>query len=186
MTKQIKWLVIGFVVVAGLFFLSQLRQDNLSTDTRPLFSFSKEDIYGIKIQKEKDTLSLYFNSVNWRIEGHDSLEVREGTLNAFFDKILTVKMSSPVSQNPNRWDKYNVGDSTGTTLTFLDIQNQELTTIIVGQSGAGWATSNVRIPDNNNVYQTSENIVYSLSINPKYWGNIPPPPEPDSTSTDSL
>ena len=56
----------------------------------------------------------------------------------------------------------------------------------VGRASAEWASSNIRVAEEIEVYQTNENISFQLNTSPTYWGEVPPPPQPDSTVVDSL
>ena len=77
-----------------------------------------------------------------------------------------------------------VGDSTGTRLDFLDYNGEYLGSIIVGRSNAEWSSSNVRIEDEVEVYQTNDNVSWQLNTSPTHWGEVPAPAEQDSTDSD--
>ena len=77
-----------------------------------------------------------------------------------------------------------VGDSTGTHLNFLDYNGELLGNIIVGRSNAEWSSNNVRIEDGVEVYQTNENVSWQLNTSATFWGEVPSPPEADSTDID--
>ena len=72
--------------------------------------------------------------------------------------MISLKKHLLVSKNPENWDKFMVGDSTGTHLKFIDYNNETLSKIVVGRSNAEWSTSNIRIGDSPEVYHTSENV----------------------------
>ena len=96
---------------------------------------------------------------------------------------LTGSLASMVSKNKNNWDKFNVGDSTGTNLVLRDFNKNILSRIIVGSSKSEWSSSNIRVNDEVEVYQTNENISWQLNTSPTYWGELP---KADTTRTDSL
>ena len=77
-----------------------------------------------------------------------------------------------------------VGDSTGTHLSFFDYNGLLLSNIIVGRSNAEWASSNVRIGDKVEVYQTNENVSWQLNTSATFWGEVPSSPEADSIDID--
>lgn len=79
-----------------------------------------------------------------------------------------------------------MGDSTGTHLVLKDYNSEPIANAVVGRSNAEWSSSNIRFGEETDVYQTSENITFQLNTAPTYWGEVPPPPEPDTTSVDSL
>ena len=183
MAKYRIW-IIGLVSLLILFSLSQFKQNSLDTRSDQIFNIDKSDIFGINIHQGIDSLSLSFNGDNWSIINHDSLQVKDNTLNGFFDKLLNLKRTSLVSKNPLKWDKFMVGDSTGTHLVFLDYNGESLGSIIVGRSNAEWSSSNVRIENEIEVYQTNENVSWQLNTSPTHWGEVPTPAEPDSTDSD--
>jgi len=183
MAKYRIW-IIGLVSLLIVFSLSQFKQNSLDTRSDQIFNIDKSDIFEINIHQGIDSLSLSFNGDSWSILNHDSLQVKDNTLNDFFDKLLSLKRTSLVSKNASKWDKFMVGDSTGTHLDFLDYNGEYLGSIIVGRSNAEWSSSNVRIEDEVEVYQTNENVSWQLNTSPTHWGEVPAPAEQDSTDSD--
>ncbi|MDP6339709.1 MAG: hypothetical protein QF842_05225 [Candidatus Marinimicrobia bacterium] len=186
MGKNTKWLLIVLGIFVVLFGINQLQQSNLGSSSDQVFEIEREDVFNFDISSGVETISLSFNGESWAIDGNDTLVVKENTINNFFDKVLKVKRTSLVSRNQAKWDKFNVGDSTGTLLVLKDHNSESLGRITVGRSGAEWSASNIRVGDEVEVYQTNENIAWQLNTSPTYWGEVPPPPEPDSTAIDSL
>ncbi len=186
MGNTMKWLLAALGVLLLLYGITQLQQRGLQSSSEQVFDITRADVYGIHITNDSDSLLLRFDGVKWNIANHDSLQVKENTLNNFFARILDLKRTSLISKNPDKWDKFMVGDSTGTYLQLLDISGGTLGTIIVGRSNADWSTSNMRVGDEVEVFQTSENISRLLNTSPTYWGQVPPPPpETDSTAIDT-
>jgi hypothetical protein len=186
MGKNTKWLLIVLGIFVVLFGINQLQQSNLGSSSDQVFEIEREDVFNFDISSGVETISLSFNGESWAIDGNDTLVVKENTINNFFDKVLKVTRTSLVSRNQAKWDKFNVGDSTGTLLVLKDHNSESLGRITVGRSGAEWSASNIRVGDEVEVYQTNENIAWQLNTSPTYWGEVPPPPEPDSTAIDSL
>ena len=186
MGKHIKWLLfaLGFLLV--LFSINQLQQRNLGSNSDQIFSIKRDDVFQFQIAKGDESVALTFNGESWSIDGNDTLLVKENTINGFFNNVLKVKRTSLVSKNTKNWDKYNVGDSTGTHLIVKDYNGEILAKVTVGRSSAEWAYSNIRVAEEIEVYQTNENISFQLNTSPTYWGEVPPPPQPDSTVVDSL
>ena len=180
---KMKWLFIALPILIVVFLFNSLQQSKLETNSNQIFEIEKEDIFNIDISKADENISLFFDGQNWSIDGNDTLVVKENTINGFFNNVLKVKRTSMVSKNKNNWDKFNVGDSTGTNLVLRDHNNEILSNIIVGSSKAEWSSSNIRINDEVEVYQTNEDISWQLNTSPTYWGEVP---KPDTTATDSL
>ncbi|MEA1881524.1 MAG: hypothetical protein U9N31_03920 [Candidatus Marinimicrobia bacterium] len=186
MGKNMKWLLIVLGVLVVLFGINQLKQSSLGSSSEQVFEIERDDIFSFDISQGEESISLVYNGENWFIDGNDTLVVKEHTMNGFFDRVLKVKRTSLVSKNQNKWDKFNVGDSTGTHLNLKDHNGESLGLITVGKSAAEWASSNIRIGDEVEVYQTNENISWQLNTSPTYWGEAPPSLEADSTAADSL
>ncbi|MBN4081202.1 hypothetical protein JYT44_02435 [Caldithrix abyssi] len=185
MVKRMKWLLIILGVLVVLFGINQIQQSNLTSQRDQVFDVEREDVFSFNISQGDESISLSYNGESWSIDGNDTLRVKENTINGFFDLILKVKRTSLVSKNQKNWDKFNVGDSTGTVLILKDHNNETLAKATVGRSGAEWASGNIRLGDDVDVYQTNENISFQLNTSSTYWGEVPPP-EPDSTAVDSL
>lgn len=184
MTKQLKWMLLALGVLAILFLVNREGQEKLKYQSEQLISMDIKDIYTFHLGQINDSLTLVFDGTQWKIEGHDTLRVKEIVLENFFAWLSEIKRGTKVSQNPDNWDKYNVGDSTGTRLTLLDKKGVALLDIYVGRSSSNWSLSNVRNVGEKDVYQTDQNMIYRLNIQPDNWGEKPP--EADSTAIDSL
>ena len=85
MAKYRIW-IIGLVSLLIVFSLSQFNQNSLDTRSDQIFNIDKSDIFEINIHQGIDSLSLSFNGDSWSILNHDSLQVKDNTLNDFFDK----------------------------------------------------------------------------------------------------
>ena len=183
MNKYKGW-IFGLIILIILFAISQFNQNSLSSKSDQVFSIERDDIFGIEIHELSDSISLSFNGDTWSIDDHDSLTVKENTINSFFEKILDLKRTTLISKNSSKWDKFMVGDSTGTHLIFLDYNNESIGKIIVGRSNAEWSSSNIRIGDAIEVYQSNENISWQLNTSPTHWGEVPEPLSADSLDID--
>ena len=183
MNKYKGW-IFGLIIFIILFAISQFNQNSLSSKSDQVFSIGRDDIFGIEIHELSDSISLSFNGDTWSIDDHDSLTVKENTINSFFEKILDLKRTTLISRNSSKWDKFMVGDSTGTHLIFLDYNNESIGKIIVGRSNAEWSSSNIRIGDAIEVYQSNENISWQLNTSPTHWGEVPEPLSADSLDID--
>ncbi len=181
-----KWLLISFGVMVVLFGINQIQQNQLTSKSDQVFDINREDVFQINISQGDDSISLLFNGESWAIDGHDTLQVKSNTMDRFFETVLNVKRTSLVSKNAGKWDKFNVGDTTGTHLVLKDYNGEPLANAIVGRSNAEWSSSNIRFGGEIEVYHTGENISFQLNTSPTHWGEVPPPPEPDSTFIDSL
>jgi len=186
MGKHMKRLLIVLGVLVVLFGINQMQQLGRASSSDQVFDLQRDDVFSFDITKGQESISLLYNGESWSIEGNDTLVVKENTMNSFFDNILKVKRTSLVSRNEAKWEKFNVGDTTGTQLVLMDHNGESLGEIVVGRSNAEWSSSNIRVGNESEVYQTNKNISWQLNTSPTHWGEVPPPPEPDSTAVDSL
>ena len=182
MNKYKGW-IFGLIALVILFSISQFNQNSLLSKSDQVFNIERDDIFGIKIQQLSDSISLSFNGDSWSIDDHDSLTVKDNTINSFFEKILGLKRTTLISKNSSKWDKFMVGDSTGIHLKLLDHDQQALAKITVGRSNAEWSSNNIRIGDQPEVYHTSENITWQLNPSPTHWGEVI---KPDSSAGDLI
>ena len=97
MVKYRIWIV-GLIALIILFTLTQFKQSSLTSRSDQIFNINKSEIFGIQIRNGEDSLSLSFNGDSWSILGHDSLKVKDNTLNSFFDK-TKAKTLSPRNSN---------------------------------------------------------------------------------------
>ena len=83
MNKYKGW-IFGLIILIILFAISQFNQNSLSSKSDQVFSIERDDIFGIEIHELGDSISLSFNGDTWSIDGHDSLTIKENTINSFF------------------------------------------------------------------------------------------------------
>ena len=180
---KMKWLFIALPILIIVFLINSGQQKKLGSNSDQIFEIEEEDVFFIDISKADEIISLLFDGQSWSIKGNDTLIVKENSIDSFFNSVLKVKRTSMVSKNKNNWDKFNVGDSTGTQLVLSDQNKKLLGKIIVGSSKSEWSLSNVRFNNEIEVYQTNENISWQLNTYPTYWGEVP---KVDTTAIDSL
>ena len=175
MANQLKWMTIVLIILLGALAINSNQQKRYNAKSDLIFDINRDDVFAFEISKSNESLKLNYDGESWSIENHDSLTVKTNTIGSFFNVILTLKKTSLVSKNPDNWDKFMVGDSTGTHLKFIDYNSETLAKIVVGRSNAEWSTSNVRIANDPEVYHTSENISWQINPSPTYWGEVVKP-----------
>ena len=108
-----------------------------------------------------------------------------------FDKVLKVNRGTIISENPEKYGKYSVDDSTGTHLAVIDSKGETVGYYVFGRSKSDYSRSYIRIGDDPNVYLADQNVTYMLSTRETYWGEkpkeeVPPPPLPVPSDTISV
>jgi hypothetical protein len=163
-------------VIVILYFISQSGQKKYQTQSNDVFSIVMEEVYRFKVEKDSIYIYLQRKDTTWQIMGHDSLLIQTNRINDIENNILTVKRESVVSNNPSKWNSFNVDDSLGTKVTFYGFNDEVLGEAIFGRSKSDWQRSYVRLIGVDNVFMTNENVINRLQTRPTFWGKKPPPP----------
>ena len=126
--------------------------------------------------KQKDqSITLVKSDSTWSIMDMDSLVMKDHQIKSFFDKVVSLEKEILISKNPEKWDKFNVDDSTGKRFSFMDENEKNLGEFVIGQ-GQDYSRNFIRIGDNPEVYRTNTNVQYLLNTNASFWGKVPPKP----------
>ncbi len=182
MGKNLRNIIIIVVVISAALLLNNHLQDRYTTSSKVIFDGNTEKIARFTISKTGESITLIKLSGFWNIEGHDSLVVRQPRLDNLFNSVLTTEHETMVSKNPEKWNLYSVDDSLGIRLQLFDSGEKVLGDYYFGRSKADWSHNNFRYAGENEVFLTSTNVIYHLNTTPNYWGEIPKPPEPDTTA----
>ena len=111
------------------------------------------------------------------------MNIKQQSIDTFFDKVLNVKKGTLISNNKEKWSIYSVHDTNYIHLTLLNKEVNDIGNYYIGQSKSNYANNYIRTEDDDNVYLTSENISYYLRPIATYWGEKPAEEVPvDSTS----
>ena len=189
MTKNLQIALVVLVVLIGIFFLNKSSQSKLDSTSEAIFNDDPEDIFKFLIQKGEEAIELARVDTLWRISGNDTLEIKSRSMDNLFDKVLKVNRGTIISENPEKYDKYSVDDSTGTHLAIVDSKGETVGYYVFGRSKSDYSRSYIRIGDDPNVYLSDQNVTYMLSTRETYWGQKPkvevPPPPPIPADTSS-
>ena len=182
MTKNLQFALIVLVVLIGIFFLNKNSQSKLESTSESIFTDDVENIFKFLIQKGEEAIELARVDTMWHISGNDTLEVKSRSIDNLFDKVLKVNRGTIISENPEKYGKYSIDDSTGTHLAVIDSKGEIVGYYIFGRSKSDYSHSYVRVGDNPKVYLADQNVIYMLSTLETYWGEKPkeevllPPP----------
>jgi len=173
MTKNLKISLIVLVVLLTILFISQNKQLNYNSKSSRLFTIDKDDVNRFLIQNKEDAIELSKKDSIWTISGVDSLEVKQQSIDNFFDKVLLVETGTLVSKNPEKWLKYSVDDSNGTHLALIDSEGNTKNYAVFGRSKSDFSRNYVRTQQNPEVFLTNSSILHFISTSPNYWGELP-------------
>ena len=185
MTNTVKKSIFVLIGLICVLFINKRLQSQYNSQSTQLFIIDKQKINKFFIQTNSDAIELYRIDSLWTISGNDSFLVKQASIDNFFNKVLSVNKETLVSKKTNKWATYSVDDSTGTHLALLDENDNTISYAVFGRSKSDYARNYVRTQQDPQVYLTDESILYYLSTNESYWGEIPKSEEIISPPTDS-
>ena len=181
MTKNFKIAFIVLVVLTGVYLLNIRSQGKLESTSTAIFTDDPEDVFKILIQTGEEAVELARIDTVWRISGNDTLVTKPRSIENLFDKVLKVNRGTIISENPEKYGKYSMDDSTGTHLAVINSEGKTVGYYVFGRSKSDYSRSYIRIGDDPKVYLVDQNVSYMLATRETYWGekpkeDVPPPP----------
>ena len=187
MAKNLKFALIILVLFVGILFVSNNLQLKYKSSSEDIFSFEHNIINKLLIQNGSSAIEISKNSDStWSISGNDTLTIKSQSIDNFFNKVLSLKKTTLISSNPNKYTKYSIDDSSGTHLAIINSDGESMGHYIFGRSKSDFSRNYVRVGHDPNVYLTNQNIIHLISTNETYWGEIPKVEIPQSSLSDSL
>ena len=174
------WAIAILILAAGLFF-AQRAKSRYTSQEEAIFIGNTTEIQRVGIQKGGQAVELLKAGDDWRIAGNDSLEVRQDRIQDLLKKVLAVKRTTVMTENPERWATYSVDDSSGTHLRLFDRNDRSLGHFVFGESLSDWSRNYVRIDPRASVYLTDEGVIHELGTEATFWGEKPSQKPADST-----
>ena len=184
MTKNLRIALIVLVALIGIYLLNIKSQGKLESTSTAIFIDDPEDIFKVLIQQGEEAVELVRIDTIWTISGNDTLVTKSRSIQNLFDKVLKINRGTIISENPDKYDKYSLDDSTGTHLAVINSKGESVGYYIFGRSKSDYSRSYVRVGDDPKVYLADQNVLYMLSTQETYWGAIQkeevPPPSLDN------
>lgn len=166
MSKNNRLLIVFLIVLTALFFIIRHVRDPRERRMR-FFDVNLADITSIEFKTATDTLIIVNDGFDWYIEHPFTFDIDRTRLDNFINQVLPVETSSiPVSVSEDSFTNYQVTEGRGTTLSFYGLNDRLLDTAIIGRSGR---FAYARRPDEQNVYQLSENISFTVNPGINMW-----------------
>ena len=173
MTKNVQIALIVLVIFVGIYFLNKNSQTKFESTSEIIFNDDPEDIFKFLIQKSDEAIELARVDTLWRISGNDTLEVKSQSMDNLFNKVLKVNRGTIISENPQKYEKYSVDDSSGTHLAVINSKGKTVGYYIFGRSKSDYSRSYVRVGSDPKVYLADQNVTYMLQTRQTYWGEKP-------------
>ena len=180
MNKSLQYLLVVFIVLLFLFFINQNQQNKYKISSELIFQVNEDKIHQILIEDSGDSLVLIKSDTSWYMPQADTLEIKDRQINQFFEKVINGSYDMIMSNNPNKWIKFGVTDSTGKRVTLFSEENELLSSVIFSNKGQDYSHNFYRTIGANEVYRTMENVFYMINAKPTYWGSKPSPKQIDN------
>ncbi len=178
MDKKLIISVSVLVILIGFYFYDSSTQNSYQSGYSDIFDFDHSKLSKVLILKDTDGIEIEYVDSVWNINGHDSLIIKQRSIDTLFDKILKVKRSSmSISDNPQDLSIYSLDDSERTDIVFLDKNGDTLGKASFGISASNYYSNYYKHPEQLSIYKTDSNILTFITTNPKYWGEVPKPEE---------
>ena len=175
---NLKWLIVGVLVLLLGYFIIESQQSGYTTQTDRVFPEKKDGVSKLVFEKNGETLTLTKQDTTWSIAGNDTLVIKKDRMTAFFDQTFGVERETLMTQKADNWPKYSVDDSSGAHVKVYDSSDALLTHAVFGQSTSDWSRNYVRVGDGPEVYLTNMSVIHQINTLPTYWGEKPPAPKP--------
>ena len=175
------WILAVTLIIVGVIYVQQSKTSRIAT-TEGIWAGEKDDVQRVVVTRSGKSIELVKQAGVWKIVGHDSLSTRENRMDDLFNKVLAVKRTTIMTEKESRWEAYSVTDSLGILLAIQDVGGNDLANFVFGQSRSDWSKNYVKIGTDPKVYLTDANITYHLNTTSDFWGEVPKPPEADSTA----
>ena len=173
MTNNFKIALIVLILLIGVYLLNIRSQGKFESTSTAIFTDDPEEIFKVLIQQGEEAVELARLDTIWRISGNDTLVTKPRSIENLFDKVLKVNRGTIISENPEKYDKYSVDDSTGTHLAVINSKGETVGYYVFGRSKSDYSRSYIRIGDDPKVYLVDQNVTYMLSPRETYWGEKP-------------
>lgn len=166
MSKNNKLLIAILIVLITLFIVIRHTKDPRERRIR-FFNLSLENIYSLEMVTTRDSLVIATDGFDWIMEQPFRFELDQARLNNFFSQVLPVETSSnPVALSEDSFANYQVTPERGTLVRFYDQNKRLIDSALIGRSGS---YAYARRPEDNRVYQLSENISFVVNPSLNSW-----------------
>ena len=156
-----------------IYLINNRSQGKLKSTSTAIFTEDPEDIFKILIQQKEEAIELARVDTMWKISGNDTLVTKSRSIESLFDKVLKVNRGTIISENPDKYGKYSLDDSTGIHLAIINSKGETVGYYVFGRSKSDYSRSYVRVGDDPKVYLADQNVTYMLSTRDTYWGEKP-------------
>ena len=182
MDKKLKISICILIGLVCFYLYDSSKQDSYQASYTDTFKFDHSNISKVIILKNNDGIELEKVDSIWQINGHDSLVIKQSSIDKLFSETLAVKIKTfPESSNPKDLSVYSLDSTLGVNLILLDTKGETLSNSIFGISPSNYSLNFYKDFNGQAVYKTNSNILTYLTTSLRYWGEAPTEDIPDST-----
>ena len=183
MDNKIKVSIAVLISLVCFYMYDRSTQNQYHDAFVKIFNFDHSKINKIIIFQNEDGIELEKVDSVWVINGQDSLQIKQNSIDTFFDKTINVKRSSlSISDNSKDLSIYSLDDSSSVQLIVLNNTGDTLGKGIFGINKTNYFSNYYKEFENNKIYKTDSNILSFLTVNLRYWGEEPKMDTVDSTN----
>jgi hypothetical protein len=167
--KSILYLIIGLAVLIAIFILWQNPLDHKAgqDNNQMILTKSLDNVAKIEIIKDNKTILLQKDNDKWLVASENNTEANQEYINKLLTALKNSGFGTIISQNPEKFITFELGDGMGTKIKLSDSQNNVLLELQVGKMGPAYTQCYVKLPNSANVLLINQNLL--LSVTPTTW-----------------
>jgi len=167
--------VLAAAYVLGLVFSpARMGRREAETPLLPDLNRNQRDLVAaVELSGEEGSLKLVKDEESWVLPGGTrEYPASLSRIDAFFNFLAETKRTRVVTDNPQAWPDFGVGDEARRRIRLFDGAGNILTDIIVGKAAAGGGADYVRLGDGNDVVLSNRSFDYYLNVEDKFWSYL--------------
>ena len=179
---QRKVLILGvcIAVLAGTYILglvfSPARVGRREAEAPLIAGFERQQrdaVAEIRIRSDEGQRILLKKGDSWTLPGAEKEYPASATrIDALLDFISDLARTRIVTNNPEAWEEFQVGQEAAKRIQLLDAGGDELAEIIVGKSAVGSENNYVRLGGSNETILTNRSFDYYLNVEERFWAYL--------------
>lgn len=111
--RRLIYLLLALLVLLGIAAASGVFSDNVSTLDAPVVNVAIDDIESVDVTADGQTMQFVRSGERWRMIAPIEFGADQGRVNGLVRSLASLNFGSLVTENPDRYDVYGIGDSTG-------------------------------------------------------------------------
>jgi hypothetical protein len=178
--RKVLILAVCIAVLAGTYILglvfSPARVGRREAEAPLIAGFERQQrdaVAEIRIRSEEGQRILLKKGDSWILPGAEKEYPASATrIDALLDFISDLARTRVVTDNPEAWAEFQVGEEAAKRILLLDAAGDELTEIIVGESAVGGGNNYVRLGGSNETLLTNRSFDYYLNVQERFWAYL--------------